>query len=86
MLQFLHTGNYYGYFRTHLVFWHSGSYILYCVLDYLVDYVNFHVIGSFGDASLVSGRDPGKLIGLYFFSQKNLDCGFSASPALVLAG
>ena len=80
MPQFLHTTNCYGYFLPHLVFWHSGSYVLYYVLDHPVDYVNFHVIGSFGDAS--SGRGPGKLIGLYFFFPKRSDCGSSASPAL----
>ena len=81
MRQFLHIRNCYGYFLPHLASWHSGSYVLYCVLDYLVDYVNYHVIVNSGDVSF--GRGRGRLIGRYFFYQKPKGYGFLASPALV---
>ena len=76
MLQFLHTENYYGYFRILLV-----SYVHYCVLDYLVDGVSYHVIVNFGDVSF--GRGRGRLIGQYSFYQKLKGYGFEASPVLV---
>ena len=55
MLQFQHTGNYYG-------FWiHRAFYVHYYGLDYLVDCVSYHVIVKSGDVSF--GHGHGRLIG-----------------------